>query len=958
MSVPAWGDLEALFHDALERPPADRGAFLTERCAGRPDLRAEVEALLRAHDEGASDLEVPPVPPLEPLKGGDRVGTYEVLTELGAGGMGKVYRARDTTLHRDVALKILPEPFALDADRLARFKREAHVLASLNHPNIAAIYGFVESHGVQALVLELVEGPTLADRIAQGPIPLDETLPIARQIADAVEAAHEQGIVHRDLKPANVKLRWDGTVKVLDFGLAKALDSAPVAIDASQSPAVTNPATMTGVGVLMGTAAYMAPEQARGRSVDKRADIWAFGCMLYEMLTAKRAFAGDDLTDTLALIITKEPDWTALPPETPVAIRRLLRRCLQKERRGRLDSAVAARLEIDDALTAPAADTSPVVPPVRRRERLAWTTAAVAIVAVIGISIVLFVRAGPEPVLVSRSTVRLPPGQRLARLGQTAIAFSPDGRRLVYAASAGGRQELYMREMDSFAGTPIPGTEDAAYPFFSPDGREVGFFTGGWLRKVSTSGGPSVPLARVTERRGASWGSDGNIIFASGSVSGLSVVSADGGSVQTLTKLDHQKAERGHRFPHHLPGGRGVLFTVGTGDSWDNARIEVLKFGTAERKILIEGGSDARYVSTGHLVFLRAGTLMAVPFDLERLEVTGSPVAIVEGVLGSSVNSGAAQVTFTDAGSLAYVSGNARAFENTVVWVDRKGIEQPLPNLPPHLYEHPRLSPDGQRAVLTIDEGNKRDVWTYEMRRGILTKLTLDGASGLPFWTPDGKKVTYRSTKAGPSHLFWKTADGLGAKEEQLTSGENAQHPGAWSLDGEMLAFTDVDPGTGWDIWTLSLHNGRKAEPFLRTSVNEANPAFSPDGQWIAYESNESGRDEVYVTDFPGRSKKERVSTDGGAMAVWSRDGKELFYRSGDKMMAVAITIQPTFHASKPEFLFEKYHVPYAPLRNYDVSSDGQHFLMLKEGEQFAATTHIDVVLNWHEELKRRVPTR
>ena len=957
MSVPAWGDLEALFHDALERPPADRGAFVTKRCAGRPDLQAEVEALLRAHDEGAGSLEVPPVPPQERVKAGDRIGPYDVLTEIGAGGMGKVYRARDTTLRRDVALKILPEPFALDADRLARFTREAHVLASLNHPNIAAIYGFEASHGVQALVLELVEGPTLADRIAQGPIPIDETLPIARQIADAVEAAHEQGIVHRDLKPANIKLRFDGTVKVLDFGLAKALDSAPVAIDASQSPIVTNPATMSGVGILMGTAAYMAPEQAKGRSVDKRADIWAFGCVLYEMLTAKRAFDGDDVTDTLTLIITKEPDWTALPPETSVAIRRLLRRCLQKERKGRLDSAVAARLEIDDALTAPAADSSSVAPPARRRERLAWTTAVAAIAAVIAISIFMFVRAGPEPVLVSRSTVRLPPAQRLAGLGQPAIAFSPDGGRLVYVATAGGPWELYLRELDSFAGTPIPGTADAASPFFSPDGREVGFFTGGWLKKVPIAGGPSVPLARAG-RRGASWGSDGNIIFASGSESGLSVVSADGGSVQTLTTLNRQKAERSHRYPHHLPGGRGVLFTVGTGDNWDDARIEVLKLGTAERTILIDGGSDARYVSTGHLVFLRAGTLRAVPFDLERLEVTGSPVALVEGVLGSASNSGAAQAAFSDAGSLAYVSGDTRAFENTVMWVDRTGTEQPLPKLPPGSYAHPRLSPDGQRAVLAIDEGNKEDVWIYEMRRGSLRKLTLEGVGGLPFWTPDGKNVTFRSRKAGRPHLFWKTADGLGAKEEPLTSGENAQHPGAWSLDGEMLAFTDDDPSTGRDIWTLSLHNGRKAEPFLRTSFNEANPAFSPDGRWMAYESDESGRDEVYVTDFPGRSMQVPVSTEGGAEAVWSRDGQELFYRNGDKMMAVAIVLQPTFRPSKPEFLFEKYHVPYAPLRNYDVSSDGRQFLMLKDNEQFAAVTHIDLVLNWHEELKRRVPTR
>jgi eukaryotic-like serine/threonine-protein kinase len=955
MSLPAWGDLEALFNEALEHPPADRAAFLTERCVGRPNLQAELEALLRAHDQGAGELEVPPVSPQEGLKTGDRLGPYEVLTELGAGGMGKVYRARDTKLNRDVALKILPESFALDPDRRARFKREAHVLASLNHPNIAAIYGFEESDGVQALVLELVEGPTLADRIANGPIPLDEALPIARQIADALEAAHEQGIVHRDLKPANIKLRSDGTVKVLDFGLAKALDSAPVAIDASQSPTVTSPAMMTGVGVLMGTAAYMSPEQARGRSVDKRSDIWAFGCVLYEMLTARRAFAGDEVTDTLARIITTEPDWTSLPTETPVAIRRLLRRCLQKERKGRLDSAVAARLEIDEALTAPAADSSPVVPPARRRERLAWTTAAVATVALIGTSTFLFVRARPEPVLVSRFAVTLPEGQRLAGLGQTAIAFSPDGRRLVYVANSSGSQGLYLREIDSLAGKFIPGTEDGAYPFFSPDGQSIGFFASDWLKKISLGGGPPVTLARVEDRKGGSWGSDGNIVFASGSASGLSIVPAAGGTVQTLTNLNRQKAEASHRFPHHFPGGRALLFTVGTGGSWDEARIEVLNLGTGERKLLLEGGSDARYVSTGHLVFVRSGTLMAVDFDLERLEVKGSPVLLVEGMLGSSTNSGAAQATFSDAGSLAYVSGDARAFENTVVWVDRQGIEQPI-QLPPRGYSHPRLSPDGQRVALTIDEGNKQDVWIYDLRRGTTDRQTLEGVSGYPFWTPDGKKVTFQSSKAG-SHLFWKPV-GSGGGAERLTPGENAQLSGSWSPDGETLAFADVDPGTGLDIWTLSLKNGRKAAPLLRTSFNEADPALSPDGRWIAYESNESGHNEVYVADFPGMNRKELVSTDGGAEAVWSRNGRELFYRSGDKMMAVAIMTQPAFRASTPKFLFEKPHVPFAPLRNYDVASDGSRFLMLKDSEQLSSATHVNVVLSWTEELKRRVPTK
>ena len=542
------------------------------------------------------------------LNPGARLGPYEILSSLGAGGMGEVYRARDTKLKRHVAIKILPSSLAADSDRLARFQREAEVLASLNHPNIAAIYGLEDADGVKALVMELVEGEDVSQRIARGPIPIDEALPIAKQIAEALEAAHEQGIIHRDLKPANIKLRQDGAVKVLDFGLAKLAHVGPSAgpSDVTASPTITSPAMMTGVGVLLGTAAYMSPEQAKGREADKRSDIWAFGCVLYEMLTGARAFPGDEMMETLASAVRAEPDWHALPAHTPSKIRTLVFRCLQKDMKKRTRDAGDIVIELDEALAAPAMSTAarPTTTPIlSRRSLLLGLTALVLGGVITGLADWRLKPASAAAV--NRFTVVLPPGQRLAGLAQAAIAFSPDGRRFVYVASAGGPQQLYLREMDSLEGKPIPGTEGAANPFFSPDGQWVGFFTNSRLKKASLSGGRTQELARVTAFGwGGTWGSDGNVIFASHGDSGLSLVSEAGGPVQTLTKLG-QEGERSHRFPHYLPGGGALLFTVGTGGSWDDARIEVLKVGSRERTVLIEGGSDARYVPTGHVVFRR-----------------------------------------------------------------------------------------------------------------------------------------------------------------------------------------------------------------------------------------------------------------------------------------------------------------------------------------------------------------
>jgi eukaryotic-like serine/threonine-protein kinase len=523
---------------------------------------------------------------------GTRIGSHEIIALLGRGGMGEVYRARDTKLKREVAIKILPDEFSRDVERVSRFQREAELLASLNHPNIAAIYDLQEANDTRLLVLELVEGETLAELIARGPIPVEEALEIGKYICEALEAAHEKGIIHRDLKPANVKITPQGKVKVLDFGLAKALDPGLSATDVSQLPTITSPA-MTRMGVILGTAAYMSPEQARGKNIDKRADIWAFGCVLYEMLAGKRAFHGEDATETLASVFKIEPDWHALSADTPSNIRTLLLRCLQKDIKKRLRDAGDIVIEFEQAPTTPAtlAAVPPLVAPMfSRRSTVVGLTALLLGGLITGFAIW---RLQPAPTAqVSRLNVMLPPGQQLARLGLTAIDFSRDGRRLVDVATAGGSQQLYVREMNTFEGRPIAGTDGAANPFFSPDGQSVGFFTIDTLKIVSVNGGPPITLARVNDSgRGGSWGNDGNIIFASGPESELSVVSAAGGTVETLTKLDRQKAEGSHRFPHHLPGGNALLFTVGTGGSWDDARIEVLKLGTGERKVLIKAAA-------------------------------------------------------------------------------------------------------------------------------------------------------------------------------------------------------------------------------------------------------------------------------------------------------------------------------------------------------------------------------
>ena len=887
------------------------------------------------------------------LAPGTRIGPYEVVSMIGAGGMGEVYRATDTNLGRQVAIKVLPDAFLHDPERLVRFEREAKTLASLSHPNIATIYGLEKVDGIRALVMELVEGPTLAERIAQGPIETEEALPVAKQIAEALEAAHEQGIIHRDLKPANIKVRNDGTVKVLDFGLAKVLEPLS-GVDEPSSPTITSPA-MTRMGVILGTAAYMSPEQAKGKSADKASDIWAFGCVLYEMLTGTRAFEGEDVSDTIANVLAHEPRWDRVPSTTPPAILVLLRRSLRKERKRRLQDAAGVRIEIEDALSLPRgreSDESPKggVP----RWRRAWLAGAALVGGPLIAGVVVWqLKPSPPatPQVVTRFPIPIPADEEIP-VSHPAIALSPDATHLVYVARRRGVQQLHLRALDRLESKPMAGTEGASSPFFSPDGQWVGFFAQGKLKKIPITAGAAQILCDAGDPLGGSWAPNDIIYFAPGSFSGVWQVSANGGVPQPFTKLDPTKGEIGHRWPRVLPGSQAVLFTSRTGPGTDEWQIQVQRVSTGERRTLGQGESPY-YVPTGHLVYIQTatGSLVARPFDISRLEVKAAAVVVADGILSGGEG---AHYALSGNGMLAYVAGRTDFDDRTLVWVDRSGNSVPL-QAPVRAYETPRQSPLG-RQLAFMTSGPKFNVWVYNVDRGDAAKLISDGSDQFPVWTPDGKRLSYRATRTGTRNVWWRMADGTGT-EERLTTGQGNHAPGSWSPNGEVLLFTDGTAGV--DI--LSLHVvSRRTEKFLLTSATEAAPQFSPNGRWVAYLSNESGQEEIYVQPYPGPGRKWQISTDGGTEPVWNPNGRELFYRNGNKMMAVSVRTQPVFSPSNPVLLFTGDYVPASTTYpNYDVSRDGRRFLMVQPSpRERSATSQIVVVLNWHDELNRLVPIK
>jgi eukaryotic-like serine/threonine-protein kinase len=894
---------------------------------------------------------------------GKRLGPYEVLSAIGAGGMGEVYRARDTRLDRIVAIKVLPPHLADRPELRERFEREARTVASLNHPHICVLYDIGQQDGTDFLVMEYLEGETLAQRLNKGPLSLEQVLQYAIEIADALDKAHRKGVTHRDLKPGNIMLTKSGS-KLLDFGLAKLRQNGAPAAPLSQLPTAQN--AITAEGTILGTLQYMAPEQLEGKEADARTDIFAFGVVVYEMATGKKAFEGKTSASVMAKILeTDPPPMSSLQPMTPPALDHSVKKCLAKDPEDRWQTARDVWHEmkwIAESGSQIASQRSAPVKGIRALGQRALILSLGALLLGLAIASLAVWNLKPAPLRpVSRTVITLPPGQQLAGLDSgLAVALSPDGTHLAYVARQGGTQQLYLRAMDSLEARPIPGTEGAVNPFFSPDGQWLGFFAGGKLKKVSVSGGAALNLGDAAASRGASWGSQGMIAFAPTNVSALQQVSDAGGAPQPLTRLE--KGDASQRWPEFLPGGKAVLFAAGaSGIAFSDARVAVQSLGTGERRNLIQAGTHPRYAPSGHLVYAQGGSLMAVPFDAQRLEMTGTAVPVVEGVLQSPVT-GAAQYSFSSAGSLAYVPGGIQSAQLRLVWVSRNGAEQPLA-APAHAYLNPRLSPDSRRVAVGITEQDSQ-VWLYDLSRETLTRFTFEGSVNyFPTWTPDGKRIAFQSNKEGPSNVFWQPADGSGGLE-RLTTSEYIQAPNSWSPDGQLLAFVEVNPSTQRDIWVLPLGDpgtpgqARKAQPFLRTRFDEAVPRFSPDGRWLAYISNESGRYEIYVQPYPGPGGKWQISTEGGTEPVWNRNGRELFYRSGDKMMAVDIATQPDFAAGTPRMLFEgRYEPAPVPAANYDVSPDGQRFLMLKPSAAAeAAPTQINVVLNWFEELKRRVP--
>jgi eukaryotic-like serine/threonine-protein kinase len=901
--------------------------------------------------------------------------------------MGEVYRARDTKLDRDVAIKVLPEAFAGDAERTGRFQREAKTLASLNHPNIAIIHGLEQAGDIQALVMELVEGETLADRIGRGSIPIDEALAIAKQIAEALEAAHEQRIIHRDLKPANIKVTPDGTVKVLDFGLAKLTEaSAGTGSTPAQSlsPTVTSPAMVTGVGIILGTAAYMAPEQAKGRDADKRSDIWAFGCVLYEMLTGTRPFDGEDIGDTLANVLKIDPDWSALPTQTPPPIRTLLQGCLRKDRRRRVTDISTALFVLDNSaslappLVDPAISQAHTDAAMSRlqlaltastRRRVALVGAAAAIASAIVIGALWFAMRAPPPMPTRVSRLALAPsdGAALTISGiDRDLAITPDGSSIVYVGNRG--TQVLVRRLDTLAPAAVF-TGDPRGPFVSPDGKWIGFTDGTIpLKKVAVTGGPAATLATLDGvLLGATWGPDDTIIFAtSNTATGLQRVSAAGGPTTVLTKPDRARGEADFLWPELLPGGRRVLFTIAalTG-GLDAAQVAVLDLQTGTRTVLVRGGSHAHYVPTGHLLYQSGGTLQAIAFDLAQLETRGQPVPVLPVVMTTAA--GGIDAVVADDGTLAYVSGGSAtgaAAPRALVWVDRQGRETPIA-APSHAYVYPRLSPDGTRIVVSAAD-QENDLWVWDLGRATLTRATFDpGIDIHPTWTADGRHVIFSSERSGARNLYRQAADGTGAVD-RLTESPNPQNAGSVSPDGRRLIFTERSPETGGDVMQVELDGAHRVAPLVQSQFDERNGIVSPDGRWLAYDANDSGQFEVYVRPFPiVTSGHWQVSTAGGTRPLWTGNGRELVYVSPTgALMDVGVGRTPSWTTTAPTVVVKQGYFTNSGSfisRTFDVSPDGQRFLMIKDTTGTGSTSApagLIVVQHWTEELKRLVPTK
>jgi eukaryotic-like serine/threonine-protein kinase len=900
-----------------------------------------------------------------PITIGQQLGSYEITALLGKGGMGEVYRARDAKLKREVAIKILPDEFARDPERVSRFQREAEVLASLNHSNIASIYDLQEADGSRFLVLELVEGDTLADRLEHGPIPIDDALRIAKHICEALEAAHEKGIVHRDLKPGNVKITPDGKVKVLDFGLAKALQSAPGVTTMSNSPTLT--LAGTNAGVILGTAAYMSPEQARGRSADSRSDVFSFGCVFFEMLTGRQAFHGEDVSEVLASVLKSEPDMNLLPPKLHPKVQDVLRRCLQKNPNLRWHAIGDARVEIEAVLADPrgAVVEEPRVPfakPTLWRRVLPVVAAIVLSAAITGVAVWNFKPS--LPLQVTQFPLLLGENQQFTNLGATLLTISPDGTQVVYEAN----RQLYHRQMSELEARPIAGTQSAQVigaPLFSPDGRSVAYWSlaDQALKKIAVSGGASVTICPAGNFFGGTWEESG-IVFAL--PAGIVRVPATGGKPETLVVMKNNEVAYG---PQILPGGEAVLFTVakGQGAEWDNAQVVVQSLKSGERKTLIERGTDGRYLPTGHIVYGFGGTLFAVPFDVRRLQVTGTQVPIVEGVRRTTFRfGGGMQFSFSKTGTLIYVPGpvSTTGEQQVLALMDRSGGIKPL-GLPAGNYSFPRISHDGKRAAFTLEDGKEANVWIYDLSgTSPMRRLTFGGANRYPIWSWNDERVGFQSDREGDLGIFWQKSDFTGTAERLTKPEKDIGHiPDSWAPDGPRFSYTEVK-GTNASVWIFSLQDKKGTLFASAPSGYLGRSVFSPDGRWVAYQSNEPSAAGVFVQPFPADGSTRHLVAKRTANTPhhpqWSRDGKELFYIPGPSRFAVvSVTSRPTFTFTNPSALPGTFIENVGAVRNYDVLPDGKEFIGTVNPElglgSVVSGTRIIVVLSWFEDLKQRM---
>ena len=900
---------------------------------------------------------------------GHTLAHYEILSLLGKGGMGEVYRASDSRLGRDVAIKILPQEFTTDAERLARFEREARVLASLDHPWIASIFGIEEVDGLRFLVMQLAEGENLAERLGRGPIPIGDALPIAKQIAEALDVAHEKGIVHRDLKPANVMVDRDGNVKVLDFGLAKAFETEEGEGDFSNSPTMVRAASHA--GVILGTAAYMSPEQARGKRVDKRADIWAFGVLLREMLTGERLFEGETVSDTLAAVLTKDVDLSSLPKGAPRSVRWVLERCLERDPRKRLRDIGEAHLALQKAMDGQDADpmTSPV--PERRRtwrEPLAWALVALLLTAVIAVG---WTARAPRETPGRELTARLSlfGEEDLAQDGGSSVVISPDGTMIALVAGTAEGSQLYLKRLPQLGAVPVPGTRGAMSPFFSPDGQWLGFFADGKLKKVATSGGAPINLCDAALPRGGTWGEGGTIAFSPGVATGLWIISENGGAPEPLTTPDASAGERSHRWPAFVPGGEAILYMAqARGGNYEDGTIQVVTLSERTPKVVHTGGAYPRYAQSGHLLFGRQGTLFAAPFDLSRLETTATAKPVLQQILSRTVNEatddGTVHFDLSRDGILVYRQGTITSSSSRMVIVDREN--NPIAQSPSALYTAPSLSWDGSRVAVSVSNQSRSDIWIWEIATGSMSRLTFDGTSNaISIWAPDGREVAYSSVReAGEGTIvspFVKAADGASAERPLVQGFEQAPILGnsgwltSWSPDGRYVVFQSDPTGASFDVSILRIDEPNAP----RTLFRGKNAEVSPDGKWIAYESTENEKDQVFVRSVEGGGGRFQISRDGGQFPHWTKNGREIVWvNPGQGFKAASVTERgPSLVVGEEETLFEGRYLSQNPLPAWDVSADGSRFVFLMSAE----SNHTDaktviVSTGWHDELRRLAP--